>query len=118
MSDLKVKDKSSTLKIYPFGKDSAGKNELIYKFTNFIPSENYEQDNIKSNINIEGKEYELEIYETFWEEYYQNMMDMWISLGEGFLLVFSINDKGSFELIYGKYQRILKGKNGMEVQLF
>jgi GTPase SAR1 family protein len=40
------------------------------------------------------------------------MMDMWISFGEGFLLVFAINDHESFELLKGKYERILKGKHG------
>ena len=39
-------------------------------------------------------------------------MDMWISFGDGFLLVFAINDKESFELLKGKYQRVIKGKHG------
>ena len=39
-------------------------------------------------------------------------MDMWIKFGEGFLLVFAINDKESFELIKSKRERILKGKHG------
>ena len=39
-------------------------------------------------------------------------MDMWISFGDGFLLVFAINDKESFELLKGKYERVLKGKHG------
>ena len=37
---------------------------------------------------------------------------MWISFGEGFLLVFAINDKESFRLIRGKYDRIIKAKHG------
>ena len=41
------------------------------------------------------------------------MMDMWISFGEGFLLVFAINDHESFDLLKGKYERILKGKHGV-----
>ena len=40
------------------------------------------------------------------------MMDMWISFGEGFLLVFAINDKESFNLLKGKHDRVLKGKHG------
>ena len=39
-------------------------------------------------------------------------MDMWISFGEGFLLVFAINDKESFNLLKGKHDRVLKGKHG------
>ena len=40
------------------------------------------------------------------------MMDMWINFGEGFLLVFAINDKESFNIIKSKRDRILKGKHG------
>ena len=42
------------------------------------------------------------------------MMDMWISFGEGFLLVFAINDSESFELLKGKHERVLKGKHGVK----
>ncbi len=41
-------------------------------------------------------------------------MDMWISFGEGFLLVFAINDLESFELLKGKYDRVMKGKHGVK----
>ena len=40
------------------------------------------------------------------------MMDNWISFGQGFLLVFAINDKTSFDLIPPKRERIIKGKHG------
>ena len=40
------------------------------------------------------------------------MMDMWISFGEGFILAFAINDNEGFEVLKGKYERILKGKYG------
>ena len=39
-------------------------------------------------------------------------MDMWINFGEGFLLVFALNDKESFSLLRSKRERILKGKHG------
>ena len=56
----------------------------------------------------------MEILDTAGEEDYQNMMDMWISFGEGFLLVFAINDAESFELLKGKRERVLKGKHGVK----
>ena len=65
-------------------------------------------------MNIEGTNYEVEILDTAGEEDYQNMMDMWISFGEGFLLVFAINDKESFNLIKSKHDRILRGKHGVK----
>ena len=41
-------------------------------------------------------------------------MDMWISFGDGFLLVFAINDKNTLEAIKVKYNRILKGKHNVK----
>ena len=41
-------------------------------------------------------------------------MDLWISFGEGFLLVFSIIDKESFDIIKCKYERVIKGKHGIK----
>ena len=40
------------------------------------------------------------------------MMDMWINFGEGFLLVFAINDSESFKILSKKRDRILKTKLG------
>ena len=39
------------------------------------------------------------------------MFDMRIKYGEGFLLVFAINDKNSFDLIPQKIERIIKEKH-------
>ena len=38
-------------------------------------------------------------------------MDMWINFGEGFLLVFAIDRKDSFEILKSKRERVLKGKH-------
>ena len=40
------------------------------------------------------------------------MIDMWINFGDGFLLVFAINDKISFDALPKKRERIIKGKHG------
>lgn len=37
---------------------------------------------------------------------------MWINFGEGFLLVYAVNDKESFEVLSRKRDRILKLKKG------
>ncbi len=39
---------------------------------------------------------------------------MWINFGEGFLLVYAINDKESFEVLEKKRDRILKLKKGSQ----
>lgn len=40
------------------------------------------------------------------------MIDSWINFGEGFLLVFAINDTESFKLVKANHDRIIKSKLG------
>ena len=97
------------------GKGVVGKSSLTYKFINFNAPQEHDptiEDRYKTNLTINDTLYQVEILDTAGEEDYQNMMDMWISFGEGFLLVFAINDRESFELIKGKRERVLKGKHG------
>ena len=45
------------------------------------------------------------------------MMDMWISFAEGFLLVFALNDRESYEAVKSKRERVIKGKHNENVPL-
>ena len=56
----------------------------------------------------QGKEFK--ILDTAGEEDYQNMLDQWISLANGFLLVFAINDLETFEALKVKVKRIEKNE--------
>ena len=114
---IKQQNNPNSIKIAVLGKGVVGKSSLTYRFLNYDVSTEHDatiEDRYKSNLNIEGTNYEVEILDTAGEEDYQNMMDMWISFGEGFLLVFAINDKESFNLIKSKRDRILKGKHGVK----
>ena len=68
----------------------------------------------ETNLKIDGIDYDLEILDTAGEKDYQNMIDTWASFAEGFLLVFSINDKESFTILKKRYEQILKNKNGIK----
>ena len=97
------------------GKGVVGKSSLTYRYINYQMPSGHDptiEDRYKKNSTIENKLYSIEILDTAGEDDYQNMMDMWINFGEGFLLVFAINDKESFSLLRGKRERILKGKHG------
>ena len=114
---IKQQNNPNSIKIAVLGKGVVGKSSLTYRFLNYDVSTEHDatiEDRYKSNLNIEGTNYEVEILDTAGEEDYQNMMDMWISFGEGFLLVFAINDKESFNLIKSKRDRILRGKHGVK----
>ena len=114
---IKQQNNPNSIKIAVLGKGVVGKSSLTYRFINYDVSTEHDptiEDRYKSNLNIEGTNYEVEILDTAGEEDYQNMMDMWISFAEGFLLVFAINDKESFNLIKSKRDRILRGKHGVK----
>ena len=107
----------NSIKITVLGKGVVGKSSLTYRFINYSAPAEHDptiEDRYKSNLKINGHDYEVEILDTAGEEDYQNMIDMWISFGEGFLLVFAINDKESFNLLKGKHDRVLKGKHGIK----
>ena len=110
-----IQTNPNSIKITVLGKGVVGKSSLTYRFINYNAPQEHDptiEDRYKSNLNIDGQDYEVEILDTAGEEDYQNMMDMWISFGEGFLLVFAINDKESFNLLKIKHERVLKGKHG------
>ena len=91
------------------GNSAVGKTSLIYRFMNANLPQEYEptfEDRFKTTLKIKERNYELEILDTAGEDYYQNMFDQWISFGEGFLLVFAINDKKSFDSIKEIYNRL------------
>ena len=84
------------------------------KFSNSDIVQGYNQtyeEGYTSKLKIEDQEYELEILDTGGKEDYQYKMDSWISFGEGFLLVFEIDEIESFTLLKGKHDLILKEKN-------
>ena len=93
---------------------------MTYRFINYELPEGHEvtiEDRYKTDKVIDNKSYKIEILDTAGEDDYQQMMDMWINFGEGFLLVFAINDKISFDLIPKKRERVLKGKHGQNVPM-
>ena len=97
------------------GEKETGKTLLIHKFINYEgaprPNQNKEE-RYKFNTTLGNKPYSIEILDTFIpEEDNQNIFDMWTSYGEGFLLVFSIDNEESFESLNDDRERILKSKH-------
>ena len=92
-----------------------GKSCLTYRFINYNAPKSHDptiEDKYKSIAKIDENKYNIEILDTGGEEEYQNKMDTWINFGEGFLLVFAINDEESFKALINKRDRILQIKNG------
>jgi small GTP-binding protein len=100
-----------------------GKSSLTYRFINYNTPLDHDatiEDKYKTVVEIDGLPCEigillvnkLEILDTAGQDDYQNMLDMWIIFAEGFLLVFAVNDRESFDCLTKKRDRVLKLKKG------
>lgn len=93
------------------GKGVVGKTSLIYRYINNHIMEEHDatiEDKYTVFETIYSKQYEIHILDTAGEEDYQNMLDQWIEAADGFLLVYSIDDKETFNVLKDKYARIKK----------
>ena len=108
--------KESDFTIVVLGKGTVGKTSLIFKYIkNTCPGEHDPtvEDYYSTQIKMpSGEERIFKILDTAGEDDYQTMIDEWIKTANGFLLVFAINDKDSFEALKVKLKRINKNNKG------
>ena len=101
------------LKIAVLGKSLVGKSALTYRFINAkFPTDHDTtiEDQYSIPTQIDGIECRLEILDTAGQDDYQSMLDTWINSADGFILVYSIDDKDSFDSTRMRYERIIKNK--------
>ena len=101
------------IKIAVLGKSLVGKSALTYRFINDKFPEEHDttiEDQYSLPIEIEGIQCKLEILDTAGQDDYQSMLDTWINSVDGFILVYAIDDKESFESMKMRYERIVKNK--------
>ena len=99
------------------GGGAVGKTSVTYKCLNkeLIPDDidTTLEDHYKFYPIIFEEKIQVEIIDTAGQEDYQNFFDTWVQSSEGFLLVFSLTDKNTFNVVKKKYNKIIsiKGKN-------
>jgi len=102
------------MKIAICGPTAVGKSALtIVYLSNNFPKE-YDptiEDSFTATKEINGNRYLLEIVDTAGAEEYVVMQAEWIRLSEGFIIVYSIVDKASFENVDAFYENIINYKN-------
>ena len=101
------------LKLCLLGNTSVGKTTLINKFLdekNEKGCEKTVEEQYSKNIKIKGEDCSLEIVDTGGAEDYLGNLDVWIRSSEGFMLVYSINDKETFDGLKIRYDVIVKCK--------
>lgn len=102
------------LKLAVLGQTLVGKSALTYRFiSDKFPTEHDTtiEDQYKINTTIDEHNCRLEILDTAGQDDYQSMLDTWINFAEGFVLVYSIDDRESFESLKDKYDRVVKNKS-------
>ena len=99
------------LKIAVLGQTLVGKSALTFRFiNNKFPNEHDTtiEDAYSMSAKIDDIQCQLEILDTAGQDDYQTMLDTWINSSDGFLLVYSIDNKESFDSTKVRYERILK----------
>ena len=90
------------------------KISLIFRYLNNISPKDHDPDpTVEDSYSViiqtsKGVKRSFKILDTAQEEDYQTMIDEWIKIADGFLLVFAINDKESFESLKQIILRIRK----------
>ena len=108
------------LKIAVLGQSMVGKSALTYRFiNNKFPTEHTTtiEDAYSIPAKIDDIHCQLEILDTAGQDDYQTMLDTWINSADGFILVYSIDNKESFESIKTKFERISKLKVDKKVSV-
>ena len=102
------------LKIAVLGQTMVGKSALTFRFiNNKFPTEHDTtiEDAYSIPAKIDDTQCLLEILDTAGQDDYQTMLDTWINSADGFILVYSIDNKESFDTTKVRYERIMKLKS-------
>ena len=110
-------DEEHIIRVVMLGALAVGKTALILKFVNNkfpLEHDGTIEDTYFVDINIEEKKRKLKIIDTAGHSDFQNNLDTWISQGDCFLLIYSINDFNSFEQVKTIYKKISQIKEEEE----
>lgn len=101
-------------KLVVLGSGGVGKSALTIRLVtdNFL--EDYDptiEDSYRKLTTIDGDQVVLDILDTAGQEEYTTMQDQWMREGNGFLLVYSITSRSSFDDIATFKDKILRAKD-------
>jgi len=102
------------LKIVLLGGGGVGKSALTIQFVQHIFVSEYDptiENSYRKQIAFEKEAYVLEIFDTAGQEEYSALRSQYIDTGSGFLLVYNIASKSSFQLVTDFKKQILQVKD-------
>ncbi|XP_038134323.1 ras-related protein R-Ras [Cyprinodon tularosa] len=102
------------LKLVVVGGGGVGKSALTIQFIQSYFVSDYDptiEDSYTKVCTVDGKETRLDILDTAGQEEFGAMREQYMRSGEGFLLVFALNDRGSFHEVQKFHTQILRVKD-------
>ncbi|XP_070582059.1 ras-related protein R-Ras2-like [Ptychodera flava] len=114
MSSTQNNSYSKLHKLVVVGGGGVGKSALTIQFIQSYFVQDYDptiEDSYTKQCVIDDEVARLDILDTAGQEEFSAMREQYMRTGEGFLLVFSVTDKGSFEEIYKFHRQILRVKD-------
>ena len=101
------------IKLLSLGGGAVGKTSLSTKWIKNEFYENYTptiEEMFEKTVEIQGKTYEVEITDTAGQDEFSSMKFRYISPSEGFIFVFSILEKKTFNELNGLYNDVITTK--------
>lgn len=107
-------DKIPEHKIVLFGSGSVGKSAFIFQYMENVFVESYDptlEDSYRKETQIDGKSVILDIMDTAGQEELVSLRDQYIRTSDGFIVVYSIDNKQTFGVVSDFVNRILRTRN-------
>ncbi|OWB86960.1 hypothetical protein B5S33_g5688 [[Candida] boidinii] len=104
---------SKEFRLVVVGPPVVGKSALTIRLTQSEFANEYDptiEDSYRHYCDIDSNPVSLDILDTAGQEEYSSMRDLYMKTGEGFLLVFSLTDRNTFEEISNFYNQIMRVK--------
>ncbi|TSK67219.1 Ras-related protein M-Ras [Bagarius yarrelli] len=108
------RDNLPTYKLVVVGDGGVGKSALTIQFFQKIFVPDYDptiEDSYLKHTEIDGQWAILDVLDTAGQEEFSAMREQYMRTGDGFLIVFSVTDKASFEHVDRFHQLILRVKD-------
>lgn len=108
------KENLTTFKLVVVGDGGVGKSAITIQFFQkmFVPD--YDptiEDSYIQHAEIDGKWCVLDVLDTAGQEEFSAMREQYMRTGDGFLIVYSVTDKASFENVHSFHTQILRVKD-------
>jgi len=108
------------VKIVVLGNGGVGKSALTVQFVESIFITKYDptiEDSYRKSLQVDGDYYNVEIQDTAGTEQFTAIKDVYMRNGQGFVIVYSINSKSTFNELEYLHEQICRVKDKCDVPL-